>query len=147
MTTDCLILPNSEVDPEVLSRVADLAVRVAYPPVDVPWFQLAKGLAEYRCGQYTNAVAWLTKSLAGSADLATDPGRIYVQVQGRAVLAMAQSRLGQATEARAALSEGQLLARQRLPQLDINGLTDYWPDSIYAEVLLREAADRLAHPR
>ena len=146
MTKDCLILPKSKADPEELSKVAEVAVKVAYPRVDLPWFQLAKGLAEYRCGRFTNAVAWLQKSLAGAADLATDPGRIYVQVQGRAVLAMAQSHLGRVREARATLNEGQLLERERLPRLDHNGLTDYWPDSIYAELLIREAAAQLALP-
>ncbi len=144
MTKDCLILPASKADPEVLSHTAaDIAVRLGSNHVDLPWFQLAKGLAEYRCGRYSDAVDWLQKALAGAADVKTDPGRVYVQVQGRAVLAMAQERLGQITQGRATLEEGRSLARERLPQLTALGLNDYWPDSIYAELLLNQAATKL----
>jgi serine/threonine protein kinase len=146
MTKDCLALPDSKADPEVLTRIADVAVKMGRTNIDLPWFQLAKGLAEYRCGRNLNAVAWLEKALAGAADLATDPGRVYVQVQGRAVLALAHCRLGRTAKARTTLDEGRAIARERLPQLAIHGLNDYWPDSIYADVFLDEAADQIARP-
>jgi tetratricopeptide (TPR) repeat protein len=150
MTKDCLVLSITGVDTEVLSRVAQVAVTESPQHLNIPWFrtdltwfQLAKGLAEYRCGRFTNALTWLEKSLAAAEDIDSDPGRVYVQVQGRAVLAITQVRLGRGAEAQATLEEATRRARAYLPELSIHGLTDYWPDWIYAQILIREASQEL----
>jgi tetratricopeptide (TPR) repeat protein len=146
LTKDCMILPNSLVDSEALSQLADLALAAGPDDIDLPWFQLAKGLAEYRRGRFQSAIDWLQASLAGAAGLSADPGRVYVQAQGRALLALAHHRLGAADQARADLLESRQLIRDRLPPLSIHGLTDYWPDWLYAHILLREAGEFIHSP-
>jgi tetratricopeptide (TPR) repeat protein len=93
-----------------------------------PYFQLVKGLAEYRLGQYAGAEDWLGKVGLRAGVPARD-----AEVQ--ATLAMAQYRLGQTNAAQAALAEGIKIAETKLNRSDRID----WNDQIIAKVLLREA--------
>jgi WD40 repeat protein/tetratricopeptide (TPR) repeat protein len=95
----CLLLPDAVADQNVVQRLAQRAVTGTEKNLGYGWFQLAKGLAEYRAGQFERSIEWLRESqkdryasLGGSKALA------------HLFLAMAQHRLGRADEARAELT-------------------------------------------
>ena len=56
-----------------------------------------------------------------------------------AVLAMAQHRLGHATDAQSALAKAVDLTQTKLPPLDRGNLGEDWHDVVIAHLLLREA--------
>ncbi len=132
MAKDCLILPDSGADLSAVGAWADTAVRAGKDSSDLPWFQLCKGLAEYRQGNFAGAVDWTQKVLShASHDHERD-------VQAYMVLAMAQHGSKQAQEARAVLAKGVELAENKLPKLDSGDLGN-WIDWIIAHALMREA--------
>src|ERR1051326_1999880 len=99
---------------------------------DLPWFQLCKGLAEYRQGHFAGAVDWTQKVLSQTGH---DQER---DLQAYMVLAMAQYGSKQAEEARAVLAKGVEIAEKKLPRLDSGNLGN-WIDWIIAHTLMREA--------
>ena len=128
---DCLILPESGVDLGVLSKMADTAV-AATNHSDIRWFQLVKGLAEYRQGDSSSAVDWLNKALAQPDDSNRD-------VEAYMVLAMSHYQLKHIKEARAAFANGVEIEQTMLPKLEDGNIGDSWLDWIMAHALLREA--------
>lgn len=66
MAEDCLILPNSGVDLKVVTAWTDLAVTAGKDSGVLPWFQHARGLAEYRQGRFAEAIEWAQKALSRS---------------------------------------------------------------------------------
>ncbi len=133
MAKDCLILPDSGVEPAVVGAWADTAVAAGTNHWAWPHFQFIKGFAEYRHGAFANAVEWMHETLASEGEKAWRDAEAY------AVLAMAQQQLSQAGEARAALARGLEIARTKMPQLESGDLEIDWLDWIIAHTLLREA--------
>ena len=107
----CLILPQPGVDFATMSQLADIAVAAGPAHRDFPFFQLAKGLSEFRQGRFASAIDWLKPVAAEQGD----PNR---SVQASMVLAMAQHRLNQLDEARATFTNGIELAQKRVPGPD-----------------------------
>ncbi len=93
MAKDCLILPDSGVDLRVIGTWVDLAVTVGRHRDELPWFELAKGLSEYRRGHFQEAVDWAQKALSRSGDE-------YRDTQAKAVLAMSQQMSQEMTQKR-----------------------------------------------
>jgi tetratricopeptide (TPR) repeat protein len=150
MTKDCLLLPSSGVNLEDIGRLAEKGVNLgrnhAAYHVDLPWFMMAKGLAEYRQGRYAEALTTLELALAEVSNLRpSDPGKAYVESHTRLVHAMTCYRLGRQAEARNSLEKAVEIKQNRLPQLTVHGLDDYWPDWLYAHTLLREAQALFQH--
>jgi hypothetical protein len=129
---DCLMLPDSGVDLSLVGAWADTAVTAGKDSGDLPWFQLCKGLAEYRQGHFAGAVDWTQKVLSQTGH---DQER---DLQAYMVLAMAQYGSKQAEEARAVLAKGVEIAEKKLPRLDSGNLGN-WIDWIIAHTLMREA--------
>jgi hypothetical protein len=98
-----------------------------------PWFQLVKGLSEYRQGRFAGAIAWMNKALTGAGE----PGPR--EVQAFMVLAMAHYQLKQIDEARIAFAKGAELERTKLPKLESGDIGGGWLDWIMAHALMREA--------
>jgi len=134
MAKDCLILPDSGVDLRTTGAWADTAVTAGKDSGNA-WFQITKGLAEYRQGHFVSAADWIQKVLAQSQG---DPDE--GDVQAYMVLAMAQYRSKQTAEASATLAKGQI-AETKLPKLDSGdfGVRWRWIDWIIAQALMREA--------
>jgi serine/threonine protein kinase len=128
MAKACLILPAQPADLGTIGRMAETAI--AAGPTHRYWlyFQFAKGLTEYRQGNFTNAVKWLEEVKANDADAART-------VQAYVVLAMAQFGLKHADLARTTLANGAKLAARSMPKVD--GLN--WNDQMTAYLLMREA--------
>jgi tetratricopeptide (TPR) repeat protein len=94
---------------------------------------LARGLADYREGQYARAVERL-KSLA------PDPEGIHRDTTTYLVLGMAHQRLGQAAEARQALDRARAILEQKYPKPDRGDLfPGDWQEWLRCQILRREA--------
>ena len=134
-----LFVPNSGADLALASQLADRAVLGG----DHQWmcyFQLCKGLAEYRCGRYQSAADWLAKSVS-----VTRKSWPYAFVEGAACLAMSQFRLGHAEEARSLLAEAdRVFSTLRKP--GENGFEANFHDWIISDALRHEAAALINGP-
>jgi hypothetical protein len=133
MAKDCLILPDSGVDLQAVNAWADTGVTAGKDSGDLPWFQLCKGLAEYRQEHFANAMDWTQKALSHEGE------DLHRDLEARMVLAMAQYRSQQAGEARVSLAKGVEIAERKLPKLENGDLGNGWREWIIAQALLREA--------
>jgi WD40 repeat protein/serine/threonine protein kinase/tetratricopeptide (TPR) repeat protein len=125
-----LLLPGATEDRNKLAQLINLAVTKQPDHPDMPWFLMARGLAEYRAGRWADAAGWLEKSLA-------DQPPVYVQASGRILLAMTQHRRGQTEAARATLAQAQRITATQVPTLDKSG--GDWHDWLINDLLRREA--------
>jgi eukaryotic-like serine/threonine-protein kinase len=132
MAKDCLLLPYSGMDLELIGRLADTAVTVGKDDWAMPYYEDTKGLSEYRLGHFTDSVDWTQKALKR-----TDVS--YLQAHAYAVLAMAQWRLGQKIAAREMLAKGNGLAPVMFPALEAEDSADAWSGWIFARISLDEA--------
>ena len=128
---DCLLLPDSGVDLQVVDRLATRAATNENDASSIGYFQGCKALSEYRQGHFSEAVVWAEKSLK------TD--QPFAQAKGYAVLAMAQWQLGQKENARTMLAHGNSLAPQISSAKDTVDLGDSWVAWLFARILLDEA--------
>ena len=128
---DCLLLPDSGVDLQVVDRLATRAVTIGNDASAMGYFQACKTLSEYRQGQFAEAVVWAEKSLK------TD--QAFAQAKGYAVLAMAQRQLGQKDVARATLAEGNTMAPGISHTNGTVDLGDSWVAWLFARITLDEA--------
>ena len=128
MAKDCLILPSSGADLNVVGALADVAVskNPSYSP-----FQCCKALAEYRLERFSEAVKW--------ADSATKDPFSYSKAEGYAILSMARLKSGQTNEAFDALAECGKVIEEQLPKLSTGTLGQDWRDWIIAHALQKEA--------
>jgi Flp pilus assembly protein TadD len=129
---DCLSLPDSGADLDVVAKMADTAAAVTNHR-STPWFQLVKGLAEYRQGRFAGAVEWTNKVLTETGKESERDVGAYM------VLAMAHHQLKQTDEARAALDRGAEIERTKLPKLESGNIGGNWLNCIIAHALMREA--------
>ena len=127
----CLLRPDSSVDMSAVAGLADAAVNLGTQHPYFPWFELSKGLAEYRQGHFTSAESWAQKALGS-------PGQIERDATALSLLAMAQWQLNQNEAARLALNKASELVNENLPKLD-GGDCGNWVDVIGAHISLREA--------
>jgi serine/threonine protein kinase/tetratricopeptide (TPR) repeat protein len=128
---DCLLLPDSGVDLQMVDRLATRAATNGNDASAIGYFQGCKALSEYRQGQFSEAVVWAEKSLK------TD--QAFAQAKGYAVLALAQWQLGQKEKARAMLASGDSLAPRISSAQDAVDLGDSWAAWLFARILLDEA--------
>jgi tetratricopeptide (TPR) repeat protein len=133
LAKDCLILPDSGVDLNVVRALADTAVTNGKDSGDLPWFHFCKGLAEYRLQHFSASIEWIETALTHAGAVPTR------DVEACMVLAMAQHRSHQAGEAAATFARGIDIAERQLPKPDSGDLGDGWLDCIIAHTLMREA--------
>jgi len=117
------------------AQLAEIAVTRGTNHVRLPYFQLAKGLIEYRQGQFEGAVEWARRSLAASGTNYT------TAASAGAVWAMAQQQLKQPDEARKTLAQATQVFETKLPKLASGDLGENWPEWLIARLLLREARE------
>ena len=138
----CLLLPSA-VSAQELATVGKLAERAVDLGTNSPWmhwFQLAKGLAEYRQGQFSRSVESMQRIQKGIG-AANDPMRDSCEADSYMILAMSLQRLEKPEEARAALSHGVAIVHTKLPALNGGDLGQSWYDVVTAYILMREAND------
>src|SRR5439155_25390538 len=108
----CLLVPEAAVDREQVLKLADRAVTADPNHPAVKWFHLARGMADYRAGEFAKAVDHLRLSLSPGAEVA------YLDTPAYLFLAMAQQRQARVEDARESLSKARLVADQRFPKVD-----------------------------
>src|SRR5260370_883381 len=70
ITQDCLLLPNSAVDLELIDNLADTAVTLGSGDASMPYFEACKAMSNYRLEQFPEAIACGEKAAKSSIDLA-----------------------------------------------------------------------------
>ena len=138
MATSCLLVPSSEVDLRIISRLADTAVTAGKKNKELPRAQLAKGLAEYRQSQFQSALEWVRRALEGPRGKPAKSFDADFEAQAYAVLAMVQHQLKQTDDARAALAKGAEKAA-KLATLDSGDIGNGWRNWIIVHGLMKEA--------
>jgi hypothetical protein len=136
MAKDCLLLPPAADDLPLIQKMVDTAL--AAGPDHPMWlyFQLAKGLAEYRQAHFDAAAERLEKAASQWRASVAD---FYRGAEARLALAMARHQLRQFWPARGALSQGCYIATTYLPGPDgasLGGLANDW---LFVQALMREA--------
>ena len=135
----CLFLPSSEVDLNLVSRLADITVTNGIADQGAtPYFQDCKALCEYRQGHYAEALEWAEKPLKISG--------LHVYGHAYAVMAMAYWRLGEKEEARAMLAKGDTLAPASMPADIAEDPSKAWQGWLYARIQLDEATALIEAP-
>jgi serine/threonine protein kinase/tetratricopeptide (TPR) repeat protein len=125
----CLLAPDAVPDLDRVQKLADRTVT----GTENRWFLFVKGLAEYRAGQYAEAVKWLDR-------FGPDAHGTHIDATAFAVLAMAQQRLGQKEKARTALHSGQAIVAEKMPNpAAVGPFQGMWQDWLHSQILLREA--------
>jgi len=139
MAKDCLILPNSGADLELVGELSDVAVKEGEKNRFLPYFHCTRGLADYRQGRFPAAIAWMQMTLANDRNKAGHQWDDYLYVEAYAVIGMAHHRMGAMLEARTALAKAAEFARKCLPPLESGQIGSIWRDWIVANALLDEA--------
>jgi serine/threonine protein kinase/Flp pilus assembly protein TadD len=135
MAKDCLLLAPLPPDLETIGKMADVAVAAGPTNSLWPYFQFAKGLAEFRQGHFDNAAKWLQEVTPKDTDVTRT-------VQAYMVLAMAQYQLKKTDDARATLTTGLKIAAERMPNFKAMN----WNDRLSAHFLMEEAKRVLGQP-
>jgi WD40 repeat protein/tetratricopeptide (TPR) repeat protein len=138
MVKACALLPDSRVDPRQFLRIADRVVKAGANSPLLPYFELIKGMAEYRAGRWARAAVWLQKSPQFS--------NWNRNLPAQALLALAYHRLGQSDRARQALERARGM-RDQLPKVGEESFPTYnFNDWLIGHMVYREAAAILDVP-
>ncbi len=129
----CLFLPTTETDLKVIGPLVDAALtRGTGDQGAIPFFQVCKGLYEYRQGHYAEAIEWAQKPLKTSSTSAH--GHAY------GILALAYWRMEQKDEARQMLTNGDKLVPAIMPVQIAEDPGNAWRAWLFARIQLDEAA-------
>jgi Leucine-rich repeat (LRR) protein/Flp pilus assembly protein TadD len=129
----CSVLPLGDSDRAAVLRLAKSAASNETHQY-ILYFRFAQGLAQYRAGDYAAADTTLS-------ELAKTEIKNLNAVHRVCVLAMAQQRLGKASEAQATLALAETRAAEQLPKAGTRDLGNLWNDVIVARMLLKEARE------
>ncbi len=134
MTQDCLLLPRSGANLQMVDKLADTAVAAGSSDASMAYFQVCKAMSNYRLAHFPEAIEWANKSARNSLADAQAKAKAY------AVLAMVYWQLGEREAARAMLIKGDTLAPSILPGHDGEDLGEAWMAWLVARISLNEAA-------
>jgi serine/threonine protein kinase len=142
----CLLMPPDAEQLKVLTRLADQAVASSQAGL-ARYFDLAKGLAEYRNQRFDAAVDWLSRSRdAFTHGISTqDPiKREWLNdCEGRATanffIAMSEHQLGREQKAHEALRIARLQLATEVPKIDSGGAQVGSEDWLIVHIAAREA--------
>jgi len=134
----CLLMPSAVEHRERLSELAERAVASGYRDFRLSFFDVTKGMAEYRDGRFQSAVEWLQKNSRFSDQAMASLAQSF--------LAMAYHRLGESEKARQALNKAFQLRDQRSePSAEVNERSGFH-DKMISQISYREAAGLLDVP-
>jgi hypothetical protein len=137
----CLIVaPSHQEDVVTGSRFADMGVRLYKGDLRLLAYQNAKALAEYRQELFASAAEWASKALSQPQYATENEIRANCRrVQANMVLAMSSYQLHQPDESREVLTRGLEIADTKLPKIESGDFGPYWPDWVFADMLMHEA--------
>lgn len=137
MAKSCLMLPCQGTGLEIATNLANAAVTFNASSRNHPWFQLCKGLAEFRIGNFDQSRQWLQKVLDKENEGSSRDVEAYM------VLALAEHGLHNPGAAEKAYEHGCKLASRRLHTLASGDIETGWTDWILGHALMREAQQAL----
>ena len=140
----CLLMPADAVlledgDRQLPAKLAELAVTAGASHGNIKYYRLAKGMAEYRQGEFDQAERWFRESLSPGAEAFNRDPSAYC------FLAMIQHRRGELDpihyeEARQSLAKARQIMEEKGPQVDDGDFAKgNWHDQLFYEIALREA--------
>jgi WD40 repeat protein len=130
----CCIAPDAVSDYGPVLQLAERALNLLDVHGHRRAFLLARGMADYRCGNYVGAVDWLRQSLA------TGKATPLLDALANLFLAMAHHRLGEFKDAKEAFAQAKALAEQS-PALDSDRYI--WADWQRFHIVRHEAEELL----
>ena len=134
----CLFLPASEVDLIGVGHLVDVAVtRGGNDQGAMPFFSTCKALSEYRLAHYVSAAEWAQKAI--------DSPRNDAHPHAYGVLALAEWRLGNKEQARAALAAGEKLTPREMPATVAADPGTGWLVWLFSRIQLDEAEALINH--
>jgi hypothetical protein len=140
MAIDCLLLPNPDVDLQLVDKLADIAVsRGSGEAGALPHFQVCKAMSSYRLVRYADALSWAEKAL--------DSTLAHASAHACAVLSMANWQLGRQADARAMLIKGEALAPNIFQVRGTDKFGGSWVAWLNARIALDEAAAPVQSPQ
>jgi tetratricopeptide (TPR) repeat protein/serine/threonine protein kinase len=128
----CALIPDAVGDFKPVEKLADRIVTGTEKHRSYRFFVRVKALVEYRAGRHAEAVQWAERyaPVAGGNEF---DAFVF------ATLSMAQSRQGNADEARAALASAKAIVTSKMPDPANGRPFTVWHEWLHADVLLREA--------
>jgi tetratricopeptide (TPR) repeat protein len=132
-----LLAPPDGADLTDALTCIDRALTFDHSESRIGWFELSKGLAEYRAGRFAAALQWLDKARYHCGDIVYGDPR-YPEGTTLALTAMAHHRLGHAAEARESLDQAARLTNQ-LPKPGETDLGNGAHNWVVLQIILREA--------
>lgn len=135
----CLLLPSA-IGPEDLDKVASLSESaVAHRKGgQIAWRHMDRALAEYRLGQFTQALGSI-RSVGKEATSLRKIERYECEADACFVSAMAHCQLYESNEANTDLRRGAEIVQTKVPKLDGGTLGASWYDVLTTYILMREA--------
>jgi non-specific serine/threonine protein kinase/serine/threonine-protein kinase len=133
----CSLAPESASVAEQVVKLADFIVTGTEQEPARKWYEITKGLVDYRAGRFGPAAEIILRSAPSNEGLHRD-------ALAFSILAMAQHRLGKTEEARSALADAQRILLTKMPKTE-KGQTfgDDWHDWLHSQILYREAEELL----
>ena len=129
----CALMAESVPDFSRVERLTELSLTGTEKHQDRDFFELGKGLTDYRGGRYAQAIEWIERS-APKAD------GTHWDATAFAILAMAHHRLGHADQARASLESARAIVAGTPPD-QRSGTSIDW---LHCEILCRETEQVVA---
>jgi tetratricopeptide (TPR) repeat protein len=125
----CSLAPNAVSDFSQVIKLADRVVAGTERHSNYGYFALAKGLTDYRAGNFASAVEWLRRCQPNASGGPRD-------ALAFSALAMAQHRLGHVDEANAGIDATYAIIANKTqdPNRDIN-----WVEWMHCQILVGEA--------
>jgi tetratricopeptide (TPR) repeat protein len=133
----CCLAPGGLDDYKPVLALADRTVSGSENSADYRWFLLARGMADYRTGDFARAADWLRRSLSPGRELPIRDGLAHL------FLAMVHYRLGRTNEARLALAQARLMG-ERIALINASDIEN-WPDTLRFHIARREAEELLGN--
>lgn len=128
----CLLMLTSDSDLQVATELVDSALAGGEHSY-LSWFQMDKGIAEFRAGRNKSALEWLEKARGA---VGVSPAVVTIDM----FLAMAHYRLGDAKQAIAVMKRGRELADRSILRIGIDDLSrDGLENNLICYVAIREA--------
>jgi tetratricopeptide (TPR) repeat protein len=134
----CLLLPDAVSDLRPVLQISERNVTGTQQHWGYRSLMMNRGMAEYRAGNFANAIDWLNQSLS----LRPAPWywwSRYMDATAHAFLAMAHHRLGHAEQAREALHQATRVMDPRNEKNGVNEPQADWYDWMRLEIARKEA--------
>jgi tetratricopeptide (TPR) repeat protein len=135
-----LLIPVPRADAVLSHELASQAVTAGANHGLLPYFWFAKGMSEYRIGEYRSAIDTLEQSRVGNRSRWP-----YLDVVVHLFLAMSHQQLEERETARQQFREAERIFAERLPAGDSADIGVDWLDWLICDIARREASRPLSH--